>query len=307
MKILTTVTNSEGYFELLKQSAGEWGYELEVLGWGRPWKGFCWKIELYVDRLKNFPEEQPVICVDGYDVVVVGPSREMHEKFKGMNQPVVFSGQRYFPGQSMIRRMADQLMSDSRSNYIRNRVNSPYDYSRPCMGILVGYAGKLLSLFQKLLDIEKREKVNNDQILLNKYYLENPGAIHIDTACTLFQNLWRTGPGLFGKITPGHKKCEVEVYYPDPDMKKRIRNKKFNTTACFIHGPFNLDMSPLLNELGHDALSLDLKKSWHYWQYSIIYFLKRGFRFFGPKILLATLGIVLVIIGILIFINRCSG
>ena len=71
--------------------------------------------------------------------------------------------------------MADKLMSDSHHHFIKNQVDDGiYDYSRPCMGLLIGYAGKLLGLFNAMLEIENEENIGNDQILLNKYYLKNP-------------------------------------------------------------------------------------------------------------------------------------
>jgi hypothetical protein len=297
MKILTTVTNSEGYFALLKQTAEEWGYQLSILGWKQPWKGFAWKIELYTQELRSIPRDEIVICVDAYDVIAVGPPEEAMSKFLDMHHPVVFSGQRYFPGQSWIRNLADKLMSDSHEQFIKNRIDDQYDYSRPCMGLLIGYAGKLLELFIALLDIEKAEAINNDQILLNKYYLKNPESIFLDSSCTMFQNLWRTGWGLFGKIDPHNSKSEIDIYFDERYKIKRVRNKKFKTSPCFIHGPFNLDMNLVIKELDLNAPPMNLYKSWHYWEYSIMYFLKRGIRFFGRRVLVIAL---LIIVGFIL-------
>lgn len=298
MRILTTATNGEGYFKQLQQTAEDWGYQLTVLGWGQRWKGFEWKIELYLEELESIPSKEPVICVDAYDVVVVGPPEEALEKFTSMHHPLVFSGQRYFPGQSWIRSLADKLMSDSHTEYIKNRINDEYDYSRPCMGLLIGYAGKLKELFSSLLLIEKQEKIGNDQILLNKYFLNNPGSIYLDQSCSLFQNLWRTRWGLFGKMNPGDSRSEIDIYFDNTCNRKRVRNKKFHTSACFIHGPFNLDMSMVIKELGLRADQRNLKKSLHYWQYTMIYFIKRGVKFFGYWIT----GILIIIILIVLLI-----
>jgi hypothetical protein len=48
-------------------------------------------------------------------------------------------------------------------------------------------------------------------------------------------------------------------------------------------------MGPVLSALGLDPPALNLKKSWHYWQYSIMYFVKRGARFFWLRLSLAAL------------------
>jgi len=300
MRILTIATQNEGYFNVLKQTAEDWGYDLQVLGWGKPWKGLAWKIELYIEKLKTLPKDETVICVDGYDVVVIGPSEEVSDKFKALNHPVIFSGQRYFPNQRWIQKLADQLMSNSRSRTIGNKHDSA-DYSRPCMGLLIGCVGSLLSIFKQFMEIEQREAIKNDQILLNIFYLQHPEVIKTDSTCALFQNLWRTRGGLYGKISVYDRTCEVEIYHDATYARKRIRNIRYKTTPCFLHAPFNLDMGLILNEIGIDSPKLDLKKGFHYWQYTLLYFINRGLKFYGKTILVLLL-ITIIIILMIIFI-----
>lgn len=280
MKILTIATTSEGYFDLLTLTARRWGFDLYVLGWQEEWKGFAWKIELYIDILSRLEKDEPVVCVDGYDVVVVGPVDDMREAFRESGQRIVFSGQRYFPNHRWIQKLADQVMSNHVSEFVSKGATQSQDYRRPCMGLVVACAGDLLRLFQQLIEMEKKKKVQDDQTLLNMFYIRHPLAIHLDMQCKMFQNLWRTRPGLYGQISAEDPTSEVEVFFDQKNAAKRIRNKRFNTTACFLHGPFNLDMGPLLRELGLDVPPGRGIKNWHYWRYSIVHHIKRALKLY---------------------------
>lgn len=280
MKIFTIATKAEGYFDLLNQTADRWGYDLHVLGWQQTWKGFAWKLELYIEALKKLPADEAIICVDGYDVVVMAPAKEMYQKFKKLNHPIVFSGQRYFPNQRWIQKLADQVMSNNLSKTIGKGSDNLKNYSRPCMGLLIAYAGNLLLLFQNLMAIESKKSLNDDQTLLNIYFLNHPDSIHLDHQCIMFQNLWRTRGRIYGKVSPYDSNAEIEVFYDKGLESMRVRNKQYNTTACFIHAPFNLDMGLLLNELNLNPPKINFKKGWNYWKYSIIHHIKRALRLY---------------------------
>jgi hypothetical protein len=299
VKILTIATKNEGYFDLLNQTAEKYGYEIKVLGWGLPWQGLAWKLELYISELEKTDESEPIVCVDGYDVIVVGPSEEMKEKFLRMNCPVVFSDQRYFPHQKFIQSLADRLMSNNKTKTIGN-TEGTVDYGRPCTGLFAGYAGNLLALFRELIRIEKKEKIGNDQILLNIYYLQNPASIAIDMHCELFQNLWRTESGLYGKFSIENKKSEIEAVKKGNET--RIKNKYLHTEPCFLHGPFNLDMGSVFTQLKLNTKKLRLEKGWHYAKYSLFYFFKQGIRFFWKEISITVL--IILFLGCLFMYMR---
>ena len=279
MKIFTVATNDEGYYSTLQRTAKEKGFSLTSLGWNQEWRGLAWKIDLYLDELRNCKNNEPVVCVDGYDVVIIGEADEVHSKFIEIGQPLLFSGQRYFPNQKWIQRISDQLMSNSKSSSI-GELHEEQDYSRPCMGLLIGYAGHLISLFERLQAIELKQQIGNDQILLNIYYLNHPEQIQLDLECQIFQNLWRTRSGIYGRVSTKDESCDVEVYHPPGTAIKRIRNKKYKTLPCFLHSPFNLDMHLLLKEIDIAVPKMSLKKGIHYWNYSIMYYIKRAITFF---------------------------
>lgn len=286
MNILTVATQSEGYYELLRQSAKQWGYNLQTLGWQQPWKGLAWKLDLYAEALAQLPQDAPVICADGFDVVVIAHAEEFAKGYAAFGNRILVSGQRYFPRNRWMRKMSDRIMSNHRTHTIHARVeqaDSPY--SRPCTGLMAGPAGAVLQLFNELIEVEAREAVGNDQILMNMHYLRQPDAIELDTRCALFQNLWRTRGFLHGKLHPKDKRAEVAVVPGSQNGAMRVQNKQFGTLPCFLHAPFNLDMGPLLKELGMQAPTVGLKKSWHYWQYSMRYYIGRTYKLYRPRFL----------------------
>jgi hypothetical protein len=300
MKILTVATKNEGYLDLLIQTAEKFGFEIKVLGWGMPWKGLAWKLELYISELEKIDGGEPIVCVDGYDVIVVGSSAEMKAKFLRMNNPVIFSGQRYFPRQKFIQSLADMLMSNSKKKTFLE-TGGLFDYSRPCTGLFTGYAGSLLLLFRELIKIEEKEKIRNDQILLNVYYLQDSASIAIDYHCDIFQNLWRTESGLYGKFSADNKMSDIEVIRIGSEY--RIRNKYFNTEPCFLHAPFNLDMGSVLAQLNLNPTKLGFRKGWSYSKYSLFYYAKRGVKFFWKEIALTFL-IILFLAFLFMYIRR---
>ncbi len=285
MKVFTIATHESGYLSLLRKTSETWGYDLKILGWNQDWKGLGWKLELFLEALKALDPDEPVVCSDGYDVVVVGPAEELLHKFLHMGQPMVFSGQRYFPRNKWIQKLADEVMSDSQQQVVGSDSEGLYDYSRPCTGLFIGYAGALAGLFEELVETERQQSIGNDQILLNVYHLNHPGAIAVDNTCTLFQSLWRSRGGLFGSISSLDKRCEVEIVKGRTTPFPRVRNKKYRTTACLIHGPFNLDMTLLLEELALKPPKPEASKGWNYWNYSLWYYTKRGAVFYSRKAL----------------------
>lgn len=190
--------------------------------------------------------------------------------------------------------MADQLMSNSKQRRV-GETEERFDYSRPCMGLLIGYAAPLQQLFQALIQLEQQERVGNDQILLNIYYLQHPDAFALDRRCVLFQNLWRTTGGLYGSIHLGAPTCDIEVVSTAQGL--RVRNTITDTWPCLIHAPLNLNMDPVVRALQLEPPPRPLQKGWHYWQYSLWHYVSRGILFFGREILL-----VLLVLAVLIWV-----
>ena len=66
---------------------------------------------------------------------------------RSMDSLVILSGHRYFPRQKFIRSLADRLTSNNRKTMF-GKTENQFEYSRPCTGLLTGYAGNLLYIIQ---------------------------------------------------------------------------------------------------------------------------------------------------------------
>ena len=71
MKLVTVATHSERYFPYLKLSAEKYGHDLVVLGWGKKWEGYTWKLLLMKEYLRGVADNELVCFIDGFDVIVL--------------------------------------------------------------------------------------------------------------------------------------------------------------------------------------------------------------------------------------------
>lgn len=272
MKIFTIATHEEGYLPQLKTTSLSLGFKLNILGENEKWGGFSWKINKYLQALKGLPAEEVIICTDAYDVFVVGTPQEVLEKYKSFNKTLVFSGQRKYATSKIFQKLANKVMSDD--IFFNSSMLPPTktSYRWPCTGLFMGPAGELVELFIKLLQLNV-PTVGNDQILMTKYYLKYPTSIALDEDCHIFQNLWKTRGLVKGVFNVNDKDAEVRIKIIDGE--KRPYNVMTNSSPCFVHGPYNVDLSPLMKEIGLSSKPLTWAKYFHYFRYSILYYMKR--------------------------------
>lgn len=76
-----------------------YGYNYEIIGRNRPWKGFGTKIKAFHDRLQTVTEPYAVLT-DATDLYFCGPAMELHDKFVKLGVDVIVSGEMnmYYPG-----------------------------------------------------------------------------------------------------------------------------------------------------------------------------------------------------------------
>jgi hypothetical protein len=273
MRALTVATGSAGYFPLLQTSARRFGFELDAIGWGKPWGGTATKLSWYRDALNQCDAAEVVMIVDGYDAVFTAPAIETMTLFKSLRLPYLFSGQRYFPSNPLLRRLADRIMGID-NNAFRLRLEAER-YSRPCMGGLIGEAALISELFSKLIVIETRERSGHDQIPLNRYMQQHPEQAHVDHECRIFQSLWRTR-GTFvmrGSIHPDDADSEVRVL-----ESGTLENRFTGTHPQVLHAPMDLDMNPLLEAMNFDLEGIQRVSSSKYFRDSIRSYIKIFFR-----------------------------
>lgn len=187
----------------LIESAKKNNITLILEGDGKKWNGFVDKLDNFNKFLEKQDNNQIVAFVDAYDVIIFDSSKNIVEKFKSFNKPIVISGeQTCYPDK------------DAESYYPNKHKRFRYVNS----GTYIGYAGYLKKMLNKLksnnykcLDITKKTHENcDDQRCLTTYFIENQDICAIDYDQKIFSVLFGTNENdydfisynnVFNKIT----------------------------------------------------------------------------------------------------------
>ena len=86
---ITYCTHDMGTFQELKNNS--LGYDIKVIGWGKPWKGFLDKYKGMIDHLSDYKDEDVVCFVDGFDVIPKKHVDIFKERFFEMDAPIIAS------------------------------------------------------------------------------------------------------------------------------------------------------------------------------------------------------------------------
>lgn len=89
MRIITFVTHSEGTFEQLVKN--KYGVKIEVLGFGKPWKGFMDKLINIRNYLDTVSDDEIVIILDGFDTKINKDPADVESIFRKMDCKVLLS------------------------------------------------------------------------------------------------------------------------------------------------------------------------------------------------------------------------
>ena len=93
MKIITVGTDNKGYYPLLLESCKKNKLNLVNLGFGKPWTGFTMKHELLKNYLETADENEIILCIDAYDVVILQPEKTILQTFLSFNTNILFADQ----------------------------------------------------------------------------------------------------------------------------------------------------------------------------------------------------------------------
>lgn len=99
LKVFTSSDKMKPTLEALLNSLKKHNYSYEVLGFGKPWKGFETKIENYLEGMKRYAAEKGpdalAIFVDAFDVLCIKDSDKLLEAYKARQRqmPVVFGAE----------------------------------------------------------------------------------------------------------------------------------------------------------------------------------------------------------------------
>ena len=169
VKVLTVATHSYGFFE--KMVNNDYGITVEVLAYGKKWTGFRMKLQEVYNRIKDLPDDNIVIFLDGFDTIIRGKLNVAVERFKKMKCPILFSNEVNF--------------STKLRSYIGTRVfGTCHDNKTANSGLYMGYVKYL----KQLLIYALQSSCKDDQCVINSLcrYVDY---IKIDVNNEIFHNI----------------------------------------------------------------------------------------------------------------------
>ena len=197
-----------------KASAEYYGYDLEILGREESWGGWSYRTQKYIDAIRR--TNYPVICItDCTDVLFVGPSEELYEKFSASGECLIIGTES---------KLAYQGSTDhDERNIERFFQDTSSRFKYPNGGYLIGKRQSLLEL------LEANKNSTDDQVGYINLCYERKQKIHRDTDTIFCGNVPKYLPNIdlekdFWKLSAS----DLRYYNPDTGHK-----------PCVFHFPGN--------------------------------------------------------------------
>lgn len=158
--------------EKLEISCQKHSIHLEVIGLGKPYYGNGTKLLRMMDYVHKLDDNEIVMFVDGYDVIIAGQKEKILEKFLNMNIPFLMSAERNcFPLTELAAEYPD-------SPTIHRYINT---------GSFIGY---VKNIKQWLLKLQPIDVTVCDQQQTTLHYLNREKLFVLDHYCEIFLPLW---------------------------------------------------------------------------------------------------------------------
>jgi len=201
LHICTTASDWDPGVDKLLRSCKENHLNVEIFGLGEPFS-FDRKLGHCQSFISNLPDDDVVMYVDAYDILILASEDRILDEFFKMEASIVFSVEPtcypfpqvgpYYP------------KSPTRYRYLNS-------------GSYIGYVKDLKRVFAEMMPIPEE---TDDQGLFLIYHLYYPERFHLDHYCKLFLTLRQTR--------------ESEIYI-DP-IEKNVKCLLTGTTPCIVHG-----------------------------------------------------------------------
>jgi hypothetical protein len=221
LHICTVASHYKKGFEQLLVSCQQRGVEVDVLGYGQPFRSPSENV-LHVQRyLEMLPEDDVVMFVDGYDVMILERTETILEKFLQLQAPFVISVERYcwpYP-----ERIHEYPAGPTSFRYINS-------------GSYIGYVSAVKDILGEMLaEAAPLKATDDEQGLFTLHYLRHPEKYTFDSYCKLFMPL------------AGVIEQEISIN----GISKTVRCLETSTRPCVVHG--NGGSRPLY-QLAYDCL-----------------------------------------------------
>jgi hypothetical protein len=166
--VITYTTHNQGSFNELINN--EYGIKVKVLGWGEKWEGFMSKVYSVYNYIKTLPDEDIIIVVDGFDVIINKPIEVILERFYKLNTDILVSkGIDFF-------NLEFKIFGTCNSKFYANA------------GLYMGYNKHIQSLLKSIISYSNLHNIQDDQMCLNKV-CEQFNNIKVDSDKIVFNNI----------------------------------------------------------------------------------------------------------------------
>ena len=203
LHIVICATHDNKDYRRLTKSLEKQNLKYKTICWGKEWKGSGYGMRM-TDTLeylnKSAYDEDLILYLDGYDVLVMGDIKEMVDKFNTFNKDIMFAAEK-------------SLWPDISIEWA-NLIPKPNE-SNPYLNAL--FIGKAKTV-KKMLKQAHRHLSADDQGEFTHFFLNNQDKCDLDYKCNIFQCL---------------NKVDVKK---DLILEKRVLNLEFKNYPVIIHG-----------------------------------------------------------------------
>ena len=232
--VITVATHNEAYFDALVKSCKNNNIDLIILGFNEKWQGFSWRFNLINNYIKKLKDDDIVLFVDAFDVIIVDKIEEIERRFKEFNKPIVISHENSIT--------IELLLYYLLYGYTEHTINA---------GTYIGYVYALKKLFNivkekyKNYSEEEFNKLDDQKILAticknNKNFTNK--YIAFDKKLYIFNTIpFKNNFEIINHFL--NNTYNIKDNFDIKDNKLILKNKKYN--SCIYHASGNKNINSL--------------------------------------------------------------
>mgnify|MGYP000573653291 CR=1 FL=1 len=165
VRVLSVATNiiNVGAQNLIK-SAMLHGENVEFIGLGETWGGWVWRMKKYKEAIALIKDDDIVVCIDAYDVLITNSLQLIHDLFKNPETKIIVSSDSWCFGRNC---KYITTFHEKRKRKLKSKSGNLY----VCMGVIAGRPRDLEKMYQEILD----SGIQDDQVGLATFMENHAG------------------------------------------------------------------------------------------------------------------------------------
>jgi len=216
--IITLATSKTNAVDNFISSCKNNNLKYKILGLNEKFQGWRWRMEKYLNELKNYKDNDIIILCDSYDMLFQDNEKNIIHKFKSLKKSVIISAEMNLLLPAELSQFGITPLSLTYNKFPKHKTS---DYRYPCLGGVIGYKKDLQKLYKNMLsfnDNELQEKCyHDDQCLFSYYYLK-------------FKNkdfILDYNQSIFGNLSGSLNRYQFK--------NKKLHNNYTNITPSIVH------------------------------------------------------------------------